>query len=164
MWCLWTEVKCFLTSRERNWNLLIKKSQVWLGHVSDSIWERASTQHRHHGPNRIFCMCAIGHWSLHSPVCCESHQLESLKAKDVTDRERQKRAEFQGLAHSWCTMLSVWLTDTAPSCLNLCHWKVVLREPTSSSSFSCSLANSMKTCKTCTYTYMWFTGRQEDMR
>lgn len=49
-------------------------------------------------------------------------------------------------AQSWCTMLSAWLTDTGPSWRRRCHWKVVLREPTSSSSFSCSLANSINTC------------------
>lgn len=54
------------------------------------------------------------------------------------------QSEFQ----SWCTMLSVWLTDTGPSWRRRCHWNVVLRDPTSSSSFSCSLANSIKTCQT----------------
>lgn len=47
---------------------------------------------------------------------------------------------------SWCTVLSAWLTDTGPSWRRRCQWKVVLSEPTSSSSFSCSLANSMNTC------------------
>ena len=54
------------------------------------------------------------------------------------------QSEFQ----SWCTMLSVWLTDTGPSWRRRCHWNVVLRDPTSSSSFSCSLANSIKTFRT----------------
>lgn len=52
------------------------------------------------------------------------------------------------LAHSWCTMLSAWLMDTGPSWRRRRHWKVVLSVPTSTSSFSCSLANSMNTCRT----------------
>lgn len=55
---------------------------------------------------------------------------------------------LSGRVQSWCTMLSVWLTETEPSWRSRCHWKVVLREPTSSSSFSCSLANSINTCGT----------------
>lgn len=63
----------------------------------------------------------------------------------------QSRSNHQSAAssaQSWCTMLSEWLPDTEPSWRRRRHWKVVLSEPISSSSFSCSLANSMNNCET----------------
>lgn len=106
----------------------------------------------------VCVLVAAGVSTVYCPVSPISLRL--FKAKDGTcsaiekGREKKKRRAqrfregWTGLAHSWCTMLSAWLMDTGPSCLSLCHWKVVPSDPTSSSSFSCSLANSMKTCRT----------------
>lgn len=84
----------------------------------------------------------------HRPQGC-SREHQNPSAEPRAERTTPQSWLFcPKLAHSWCTTLSAWLMDTGPSWRRRRHWKVVLSVPTSTSSFSCSLANSINTCRT----------------